>query len=107
MSFGSVVMLGFQFAISLPEPFASPRTGLQAPTVKALLHASDDAIWIGTKGKGMFDSKWKMTLYDHLDGLVPRDQWGDLRDTRRCPRIGTERGDRFANGEFTNFNEDE
>ena len=45
--------------------------GLPAPTVKALLHASDDSIWIGTKGKGIARLKdGKMTLYDHLYGLV-------------------------------------
>ena len=33
--------------------YFTPEQGLPAPTVKALLHASDDAIWIGTKGKGI------------------------------------------------------
>ena len=49
-----------------------------------------------------------MTLYDHLDGLV-HDQVRAIYETREGVLwIGTERGaSRFANGEFTNFNEDD
>ena len=83
--------------------------GLPAPTVKALLHASDDSIWIGTRGKGIVRLKDGVPkTYDHLDGLV-HDQVRAIYETREgVIWIGTERGaSRLFEEDFTNFNEDD
>ena len=83
-------MQGFQSTISIRVPFRyfTPEHGLPAPTVKALLPASDDSIWIGTKGKGIVQLKdGEITPYDHLDGLVHDQVRAITRHARASPGL--------------------